>query len=183
MAIHLYKWHIFLSVLRQIPRSGASMEKLKTSLDLEDEIRLHETGWAIQRIGWVIILLLLVAAALGIFGTGMLSQTQVDQTGHTIIFEKFARYEAPMQLTVHAKSKNNNIEIRLPEIYFESIELDKIVPEPHETDLAQGNVVFTFQSKDRSAIKFYLTPEKTGQVKVHIQVNESDFIITHFIYP
>lgn len=159
------------------------MEKIKTSLDLEDEIRLHETGWTIQRIGWVVILLLLVASALGVFGTGILSKKNITKNGHNIIFEKFVRYEAPMQLTVDAKSKNNKIEIRIPQTYFKSIELDKIVPEPHRRDLADGMAIFTFESKDPTAIKFYLIPEKTGLVKAVFKVNESDFSITHLIYP
>ena len=159
------------------------MQRLKTSLELEDDIKLHETGWIIQRVGWIIILLLVIAASLGIFGNGLLSKAEIIDDGNKLSFEKRARYEAPMQMTIHATSRNERIDVRIPQSYFNIIELDKVVPEPLEQTLANGFVIFTFETEGPSTVKFYLIPEKTGTITVQIKVNESDFSISHFIYP
>lgn len=159
------------------------MQRIKTSLELEDDIKLHETGWIIQRAGWIIILLLVIASALGLFGNGLLSKAEITDNTNKLSFEKRARYEAPMQMTIHATSRNNRIEVRIPQSYFDTVALDKVVPEPQEQTIAKGFAIFTFETEGPSVIKFYLIPEKTGTVKAQIQVNESDFSISQFIYP
>jgi hypothetical protein len=160
------------------------MEKIKTtSLDLEDEINLHQKGWNIQRAGWAVILLLLVASALGLFGSGLLSSKELTANGNTIRFEKLARFESPMHLRVNAKSNNGKIEVRIPQSYLKEIELDKIVPEPVDQRLKKEQAIFIFEATDFSFIDFYLIPEKAGPVKAVIQVNESNFSVNHFIYP
>ena len=160
------------------------MEKIKTtSLELEDEIKLHQTGWNIQRVGWAVILLLLVASALGLFGSGLLSSKALSDNGNTVTFEKIARFESPMHLRVYAKSNNGHIVVSIPQSYLKEIELDKIVPEPVSQRLENELAIFTFEATDLSLIDFFLIPEKAGQVKAVIRVNDSDFSISHFIYP
>jgi hypothetical protein len=174
---------IYETTLHHCHGVALSMERIKTSLELEDEIKLHETGWAIQRVGWAVILLLLVAAALGVFGNGLLSSAEISDDGNNIRFEKLVRYQSPMQLIIRTNGRENKVEVRIPQSYIESMEVDKIVPEPVDQKLASGLAIFTFKTEGPSTIKFYIIPEKTGQMKAQIQVNESNFSVTHFIYP
>jgi hypothetical protein len=161
----------------------ATMEKIKTSLQLKDEIDLHRKGWIAQRIGWAVLLLLVIAAAAGVFGTGWLSSRHISREGTQVTFERLARFEAPMKLIIHAQKTDGNVEIRFPLAYLEEIEVDRIVPEPAEQQTGKGYMTFTFKADPSSAVIFYLVPESAGSIRTEMAVNNTVFHIAHFIYP
>jgi hypothetical protein len=159
------------------------MERIKTSLQLKDEIDLHLTGWIVQRIGQGLLLLLVIAAAAGVFGTGWLSSRRISQDGSTVTFERLARFEAPMKLIIHAQKAGGSIDVRFPQTYISGIEVDKIVPEPEAQEAGNGFVTYRFKTGQSSAIIFYLIPESAGNIRTEMTVNNSVFHIAHFIYP
>lgn len=159
------------------------MERIKPSLQLKDDIDLHLRGWIIQRIGWVLLLLLLIAASLGVFGTGWLSSDHVAGKNGTVSFERISRFEAPMKLVVQVEKSDGDIEVRIPRSYISSMEIDKIVPEPVTQKTADGSVVYTFDADPESTIIFYLTPESTGSIRTELTIDNAVFPIAHFIFP
>jgi hypothetical protein len=159
------------------------MERLNPEAEIEDEIRLHEKGWIVQRVGWIILLTLLTAASLGLFGSGVLSTKQIVGNGASVKFERFARFQSPMTLEMNTKSNTEKIEILLPLSYFASMELEKIQPEPSTRRVENGNIVYLFAISDEAVIKFYLTPQSAGNISTVIKINNEAFPINHFIYP
>ena len=79
------------------------IEKVKTSLEIDEDIDLHLKGWIAQRIGWVSMLAFLIASALGVFGTGVLSAVTSKKEAKTLIFERFNRYENEGNLQLNLK--------------------------------------------------------------------------------
>jgi hypothetical protein len=159
------------------------MEKLKPQAEIEDEISLHEKGWIVQRVGWIILLTLLTAASFGLFGSGVLSSKKIGKSGTSVKFERFARFESPMILEIHTQSNTGTIEILLPLSYFSSMELEKIHPDPSSQRVENGAVVYLFSVSNEAVIKFHLTPQSTGNVSTVIKINQEAFPINHFIYP
>lgn len=159
------------------------MERIKTSLQLKDEIDLHRTGWIVQRIGWAVLLLLVIAAIAGVFGTGWLSSSSITREGTRVTFERLARFEAPMKLIIHAQETDGHVEVRFPQTYLEEVEVDKIVPEPAAQETGNGYVIYTFKAQASSALIFYLIPESPGNIRTEMAVDKSVFPIAHFIYP
>jgi hypothetical protein len=159
------------------------MEKLKPQAEIEDEISLHEKGWIVQRVGWIILLTLLTAASLGLFGTGMLSTKKVTKGGASVKFERFARFESPTILEIHTQSNTRKVEILLPLSYFSSMELEKIHPDPSAQRVENGAVVYLFSAGDEVVIKFRLTPQSTGKISTVVEINQEVFPVDHFIYP
>src|SRR5687768_8105632 len=74
------------------------IERVKHTMELDDKIDLQIRGWKVQRIGWVVILALMLAAALGVFGEGVISKKQVDLGNAQVTYDRFFRYEAQMKL-------------------------------------------------------------------------------------
>lgn len=159
------------------------MERIKSSLQLKDDIDLHLRGWIVQRIGWVLLLLLLIAASLGVFGTGWLSAGHVAGKNGTVSFERIARFETPMKLVFQIEKAEGDIEIRMPRSYLGSVEIDKIVPEPATQKAADGSTIYTFDAGAESTITFYLMPESTGSIRTELTIDNSVLPIAHFIFP
>jgi hypothetical protein len=160
------------------------MERIKNfSLQISDEIDLHRKGWVAQRIGWAVLLLLVTAALIGVFGTGWISSRHIILDGNKVSFERFARFEAPMKLIVHAAKPDGAVEIRIPQTYLANIEIDKIVPAPSAQKISQEAVIYTFNANASMTVIFYLIAESTGTVDTKMAVNNSVFPIRHFIYP
>jgi hypothetical protein len=159
------------------------VERIKPSLQLKDEIDLHLRGWIVQRIGWVLLLLLVIAASLGLFGSGWLSSGHVAAENGVVSFERLARFESPMKLIVQVDKTDGDIEVRIPRSYLSCIEIDKIVPEPAAQKAAEGSMIYTFDADPASAIIFYLIPESTGSIRMEMTVDNSVFPVAHFIYP
>lgn len=160
------------------------MEKIRRStLQLDDEIELHQTGWIIQRIGWALIVLVVIAAAFGFFGTGPVSRKEVSDSENTIRYERFARYESPMNVLVFTSGEGEVVNISISQTYLNSLRLDKITPSPSSQRIENGMTIFTFPVNGPATINFFVQPTRAGTISGTFQVNRSVFEIRHFVYP
>src|SRR5688572_10160657 len=105
------------------------MRRVQSSMDMRDEIELHEKGWIIQRIGWVLLMLMLIAASLGLFGNGILSNKYLATNTASVSYERFGRFDSPMKIKINAGAQGR-LELKIPQTYLRKMELDKIVPQP-----------------------------------------------------
>ena len=158
------------------------MRHIQSSMDMPDEIDLHEKGWVVQRVGWAILLLILLAASLGLFGNGLLSKSRTGDLMTTIGYEKFGRFESRMEIKI-ATSTQKNIELKIPQPYLRKMEIEKVVPLPEKQKLEKDKMVLTFLASDIAEITIYLVPQKAGMISTSIEVNGKSYNISHFIYP
>ena len=83
-----------------------------TKTELKDELddRFLQRQWVVQRVGWAAMLLIIVLAILGIFGTSPLATTidsqDVDDAHYEVEHARFSRYQLldRMHVRVHAPS-------------------------------------------------------------------------------
>src|SRR5215213_3802507 len=71
--------------------------------DIAEDVLFQERTWAVQRIGWWAMGLLIVLALAGLFAAGPLSSTQTqDPTGALRAeYQRFLRLQAPSTLVLH----------------------------------------------------------------------------------
>src|SRR5919106_6001727 len=75
------------------------------SLQIDQDLAYQQREWLVERVGWIVMLLLIVAAAAGIFGNGVLSRASVsDGKQLRIEYERFAHYLTPTSLKVHMRT-------------------------------------------------------------------------------
>jgi hypothetical protein len=84
--------------------SGAKMTKSSRDdgLQITEDLDFQHRIWKLQRIGWAVMVLLILAAVLGLFGRGILSRAVVtDAQGQlSVEYSRFARFQAPVELVV-----------------------------------------------------------------------------------
>lgn len=159
------------------------IEHVKTSLEMEEDIGLHLTGWIVQRVGWVIMLVFLICAGIGLFGTGLLSQKVTSKDGHTVTYEQFSRYENKNQLQIMARSAEGKVQLSIPQLFLKNHELENMVPEPDHRTIRNGSNVYTFSSDQQALITLYIVPKKVGNNKSVMTVNGTEFEIKNYIFP
>jgi len=159
------------------------LEKINSALPLDESIELHEKGRLVQQICIVAIFLLMVSAALGLFGNGILSDKTITAGGNTMKYEKFGRHGGETILVFNLVSKDSIALITIPSIYLDYFRIETIVPEPGSNMIAGNSLIYTFNGRDVQRISFYMTPIKAGGIEGTIKGNQSNFTFSQFIYP
>ena len=148
------------------------MNEVKRVGDLETEqnISLEKKFWIIQRIGWMIMLIFVVCAVLGILGgSGVLNnQTKSDQkTGLTLKYDMFLKRDAGSELDVILPSHDSSTKIFVSKSYIDKIQIKDVDPEPDIVTSVEQGYIYSFPSSGSSLhVHFYLWPDNTtfGQV-------------------
>ena len=159
------------------------IERVKTSLEIDEDIDLHTAGWIFQRVGWFLMLAFLVCAALGLFGSGVLSEASYTREGNTIKYERFTRNESDTEVEIKAQSKAGRIEIELPDRFTRSFKVEKVMPEPAEEEIKGGSTIYTFSANGEGEVTLFVTSRQRGDVKTTVRINGTDHPFQTYIYP
>jgi hypothetical protein len=165
-------------------KSNQSVERVKTDLEIDEHLLMQERGWRVQAAGLYFLYSLVLTAALGLFGDGLISNNKSQQNEVQVEHERFYRFEAPMEIKVELKNvTGENITISFPHEYLKSFEVESIVPEP-DKNISKGNMVqYIFNGTGNMNITFYFTPRTVGITEGSIEVNNNRFALNHFIFP
>src|SRR5690606_17507075 len=161
-----------------------TIEVIKTDLEINEELDLHEKGWKFQRVGWIFIFLLVALSAFGYFGDGLASKTTENNTQANIEYDRFYRREARMEMKIDLlQSMNKSVDIAFPNNYIKNFRIESILPEPAIIKVENNQVHYIFDGEGSMNIVFYLIPQKAGNISGFIRISENQFPINHFIYP
>lgn len=134
-----------------------------SDLELKDEIHAAELEWTVQRAGWVAMLLLVVCALLGLFGTGPVDRAHIKGDAMEVTYSRFLRTStsAGLDLTLPA-SRTDATGIWLDRPYTRHFEITSVTPQPQSAT----------SSKDRLLYVFRTVPGQPLAVTFHLRVSE-----------
>src|SRR5688572_2013489 len=153
-----------------MPAKKHSVEPVKTTLEIDEAMHLHEKGWIIQRVGWVCIIGVMVAGILGIFGEGTFSKKNPVSGNIKATYERFFRYETEMKVIIESSSDHIS-NISLPQNYLKSFKLIRFVPEPEQNITSATDVIYRFLPSQNRVVTIYLTPKHRGTIQGDMKVN------------
>ena len=102
-------------------------ENQKRDLELVQDLALEEREWTIQRIGWLLMALVVVSALLGLFGAGPLSSRVIaSRDGRfKLEYDRFERYQSPSRLLVQLRANGQaKARIWLSRNFIESVKVE-----------------------------------------------------------
>lgn len=109
----------------------------------------------IQRIGWVVLALLIVAAILGFLGGGLLSTRKVtahgDELDVSLTYDRWGRMHSPLELQVEVDARRETAAELTLTIDFEfasNVDVIGISPESDSTSLSPAGATCTWQVDD-----------------------------------
>jgi hypothetical protein len=140
-------------------------------LELSQDLTFQQKEWKIQRIGWVIMFLVLLLALLGFMGgEGLVTAATTGQDGDSlrIYYDRFSRFSKPMTLQFQfsgAATKAATVRVWLNRDYVESVKIDMIEPEPENVEAAADRMIYTFAQAEPGqpiTVIFHLATERFG---------------------
>ena len=167
-----------------MPQPGSQNESAANNqLSIDEDLKLHHTGWRIQRFAWPVVAIILIFAVFGLFGTGPLSSQSLTVSGDTARYERFMRYEAEAKLSFYVKNVQDTLRISLPQRYMQYVDVKAIDPTPERNSVQNGVVTYYFPAIGEITVHCTLMAVKPGQVSEVFEVNNHKFEINHLIYP
>lgn len=139
------------------------------------------------------MLLVTVAALLGLFGRGPLSSARLGTDGSPLRaeYERFLRLHAPSKLIVYigaaAVRPDSTAEFSLDRNWLDQMQIKSITPEPERTRAAGDHVTYTFRvdpSATAVRLTFELETRSLGVINGRVGLlNGPSFSFSQFAYP
>jgi hypothetical protein len=159
-------------------------------IEIDEDLEFQRRYWRVQRIGWVLLALFLMAAAIGLFGGGMVSRTTARGHGLTIEYSRFARENAPMLIVVRVPAsvaQAGQIQLSFNADYIAKLSFQRITPQPQAVEAAAGRVTFQFLANAQPGdltFSFEAKPREFGRASVQVMMEGSSGVgFWQLVYP
>jgi hypothetical protein len=160
------------------------------SLEIDEDLAFERREWAVQRVGWVVFLLILIAGLAGLLGPGPLSHVEASSGPLTVTYERFVRKRAPTELHFQlgpGAAPNGEVAIWLDQAYLAKLAIEHVAPEPAVTEAAADGLIFRFMianPEQASEIVFDVAPAEPGMSRGRVGlVGGPDVTVNQVIYP
>jgi hypothetical protein len=161
-------------------------------LEIDQDLAFQRRSWTVQRVGWVVIGVLLVLALAGLLGSGPLSRQQVELPGLLRLeYERFTRYQTPHTLTVRLQpgaTSAAEARVWVDRRYLEGTKVEAITPSPLRVEAAADRLVYIFAMSrpgDPVTIAFTLQSEELGPRSGRVGLGGAGPVapFRQFVYP
>ena len=158
----------------------------------EDE-KFQRHYWAVQRVGWVVLALMLVASLAGLFGPGLMGRAHAADAASRlrVEYERFERKQAESALRLEigaGASQNGEARVWLSRGFLDRVQVHHVTPEPESVETAGGRVAYTFRVADPSqpvSVTFHFEPEYVGRLRGSAGLGDGSAEVNfdQFVYP
>jgi hypothetical protein len=169
-----------------------SARSVYDGLQIDEDMRFQRLNWAAERIAWGFLSLVILAALLGFFSRGPLSEAEArDADGALrVTYERFLRYGTASSLDIEVMSlatQTEHVELRLRGPMFHDLQVQTVRPEPLKSSLAEDGWVMTFPVADKgrtSLIRMEIQPEALATLEGEIAIEgRRPARLSTFVYP
>ncbi len=149
-----------------------------SGIELDQRLEFQEREWTIQRVGWIVFTLIIVAALLGAFGAGPLSSASAggEGVGFSVDYQRVVRHQGESRLTIHVngdQASAGQVEVWLGADYMNTIRVTQISPVPEEVRAADDRLIHVFNVEEPAAlitINIDLVPQEMGKLTVDMGI-------------
>jgi hypothetical protein len=162
----------------------------KKSLEIDENLAFQEREWRWERIGWILIALVLTAGVTGVFGHHPVTRVTNQTSNRQIVidYERFGRNDSASEIIIHVTSNphaDKTVYLWINADYLDSINVTTISPWPVRGEAREGERAFVFQT-DGTAFSVILSIQfhTIGLLHGRVKVNEQEVLsLTHMVWP
>ena len=162
-------------------------------LEIDEDLAFERREQRVERIGLALLVALVIAAALGLLGSGPLSHATTRADGLTVDYQRFSRYQTSETLTLRLGAEA----IEAPEVrvwldrgYLDGVRLESVVPPPVRVEGASDRVVLVFAVAEPErplSVTLTLQPDRIGRLHgragLEDRVGESGVAFRQLVFP
>jgi hypothetical protein len=158
---------------------------------IQEDLRCQEVTWAVERAGWAVMALIVVAALAGLFGGSMTRDESKDPSGRLhVSYQHYQRHLDPTDMTLSVETQGQSLfEITIDATLAASFEIRSITPQPIESQAHEGGLLLKFAASPDSGaparIRITGVPTGAGSVAGNIGLigESSGAPLDIFVYP
>lgn len=139
------------------------------TIELDEDMAFQRGAWRVERVGWGLMALILLAASLGLFGSGPLSETLVliPQSSARIEYGRFQRQSSSTVVTIEvadAATAAGELVIAVNGEFLRAYDIRNIRPEPTRSVALADGIAFRIETAPRApaTIHFHLQTARVG---------------------
>jgi hypothetical protein len=159
-------------------------------LEVSEDLRFQHRTWRVQRVGWVVLALIVLAALAGLSGPGPLSNREATTDDLKVEYERFVRHGAQTELQVSIDAsalRSGQASISISRDYLDSFNLQHVTPSPVRVQAGEDALKYVFASETANGsieATFELQPDEIGGHSVSIALDGGPPVsIKQFTYP
>lgn len=161
---------------------------MPNGIELPADEPFQRVEWLIQRAGWLLWAVVLLAGLLGLFGSGVLSNATAvsPESGIQVSYQRFLRYHQPAELRVTLAESFAQSKLKLNREFLDSVQIVRIEPEPVDSTLMTDGIEYIFASSEstNSIVLVFFEYERMGKCQGKLQLNDSQPVaFSQFAYP
>lgn len=162
------------------------------SLEIDQDLEFQRKAWVAQRVGWALMALFVLAAAVGLLGAGPLSHARAAIPGvMTLEYERFARFESSETLTVRldsAATAGEVVRLSLNREFLDSAKIETVLPPPARVESAAGRLIYVFamgEPRVPLVVTFTFEPQDIGVHEgiVRLESRDARIAFRQLVYP
>ncbi|MFN8592789.1 MAG: hypothetical protein U0031_15120 [Thermomicrobiales bacterium] len=146
---------------------------------VEQDLAFQRREWRLQRVGWSLMLLIVIAGLLGLLGPGPLSWTNATAGPLTVNYQRFIHRSAPSEFEVLVAPEafaDDAVTVWLGGSFIERVDMEQVFPEPESMDAAADRVVYHFAvdaNGGPARIEFDFQPREAGPTQLQVGVHNA----------
>jgi hypothetical protein len=119
-------------------------------------LRHHRLEWKMERLGWTVMLMIVVGALAGLFGPGPLTKAERSNNDGALAIEYHSveHNAAPGQFTVRVRpvAEAMTLRLSLSRSFCDHATAESIVPPPLAAEARDDAVVYTFAARSSESV-------------------------------
>ncbi len=116
-------------------------------LEIGQDLGFQRRQWAIQRVAWVVMALVVVAGLLGLLGEGPLSRASAEAGPVEVEYPRFERKRSPMELRVTVAggtAEQGRVQLWLDQDFLDRVQIERVSPEPEQVLAGADRTTYVF---------------------------------------
>ena len=152
-----------------------------------EDARFQNISWVLQRFGWVIVVLVALAALTGVLSHGYLSHAVARQSGLplTVNYERFQRMTVLYRFDIAIpRGAEDEIRLAFNKAFWDLYEIDAVQPQPARSSASDGVFTMTFEATDRNFnAVVWARPRSFGYAPLEIGTPQGSLTLPVLVYP
>jgi hypothetical protein len=158
------------------------------SLEVEEDLDFQSRQWPASRALWAVLLALMLATVLGVFGSDPLSRQHAGAPDAPlrVEYERVARFGSSVRLVVHARPQpDGDVRFALARSLLDAFRVRHVTPAPSSSAIVERGVEYRFRAGRSGTATVIFEMQPAIRWSVHGQIESPDGAVhfSQFILP
>jgi hypothetical protein len=162
---------------------GPMQESRSRDYPIQENMEFQRASWVVERAGWAVLTLLLIAALAGLFGHGWLSKQTIADGNLRVEFERFQRVTKVTPYIISLKG-GGEPKLTLGRAFQTSYEVIDMEPQPIRSSASANGIELQFAPMgDNLRAVIWARPRSFGRMHFSLASGGETLTVRAFIYP